>query len=111
MGERGVDRTQFDRTVGVADIDGAKVFGTEPGKTLFGDRGADFLNGIEMGNFGEDLFLFRVHHKEREIFRVETAQDFMAQIQQDLVDIGRGENLPADPLDVFRVAGFESRVA
>ncbi len=102
---------QFDQAVGVADIDRAKVFGTEPGETLFGDRDADFLNGVEMGNFGEDLFLFRIHHEEREIFRVETAQDFMAQIQEDLVDIGRGEDLSADPLDVFGDAGFESRIA
>lgn len=35
----------------------------------------------------------------------------MAQIQEDLIDVGGGEDVCADPLHLFGVSGFESGIA
>ncbi|KXK01315.1 MAG: hypothetical protein UZ03_NOB001002349 [Nitrospira sp. OLB3] len=93
MCERGVNHAQFRLAVCVSYVHWSKVFRAEPCEALLGNRNAHFLHGIQMRHFGENLFLFRVDHEQGEIFCVEASQDLMAEVEQDLIEIGGGENL------------------
>ncbi len=80
-----MDRMEFGDIVGIGDIDGAKVFGAETGETLLGNGDANFLNAVDMRNFGENFLLFWVERKQRQIFCVEQTQDIFMQVEENLV--------------------------
>lgn len=101
-----MDCMEFGDTVGVGDVDGAKVFRAETGETLFSNGNADFLNTVDMGDFGENFFLFGVESKQRQIFRIEQTQDVFMQIEENVVEITGRLNLSGNAFDVFRVLDF-----
>lgn len=66
-----VNALELGYIIGIGDIDRAKIFGAKTGEALFRDGDADFLDTIDLKDFGKDFLLFRVEGKECQIFRVE----------------------------------------
>ena len=61
---------------------------------------------VDMGDLGENLFLFRIEREERQVLGIEEAEDIFVQIEENLIQVAGGMDLVRDPLDVFRELHF-----
>ena len=81
-------------------IDRAEVLGAEPRKTLFCDRGAHFLNRIEMGDLGKISFFSESTTNSVRSSASKQLRMSWRRSRRNLIDVCRGEDLCADPFDV-----------
>ena len=85
MIERRMDALQFRRVIGVRNVHGPQVFGAEAGQALLGDRDADLLDRIDVGDLIEDFLLVGVKGEEGEVLGIKEAQNILVQVEKDLV--------------------------
>ena len=100
--EGGMNPLQFRDVVGVAMFTGPQIFGAEAGQALLGDRNADLFDRVDMGHLGENLFLFRIEREQRQVLRIEEAEDIFVEIEENLIQVAGGVDLVRNPFDVFR---------
>ena len=108
--EGGVDALQFGDVIGVGNAHWAKILCTEPSQALLGDGNAEFLDAVDVRDFGENLFLLQIEREDGEIFSIENAENFLAQVEENVVKIAGRMNLVRDALDVLGECHFLLKV-
>src|ERR1041384_1012360 len=101
-----MDALQFSDVVRIGDADWAEILCAEPSQTLFGNGDADFLDAVNVGNFGENFFLFRVEREDSQVFSIKDAENLFTQIEENMVKIAGCVNLFRDALDVLDKCHF-----
>jgi hypothetical protein len=101
-----MDALQFGDIIGVGNAYWAEVLCAEPSQALFGDGNADFFDAVDVRNFGENLFLFRIEREYGEIFGIEDAENFISQVEENMVKIAGRQDLVCDALDVLGEGHF-----
>ena len=96
-----MDALQLGDIVGVGNVHRAEIFCAEASQALFGDGNADFLDAVDMRDFGENLFLLRIEREDGEVFGVEDAENIFTQVEENMVKIVGRMDLVRDALDVF----------
>src|SRR4026207_197238 len=101
-----MDALQFCDVIGVGNAHWAEILGAESSQALFSQRNAEFLNTVDVRDFGENLFLFRIECEDGEVFGVENAENFFAQIKENMVKIAGRMDLLSDALDILGECHF-----
>ena len=103
MNESGVSGLELRHVVRIGDVHWTEVFGAEPWQALLGNRDSDFFDAVDVGNFGEDLFLVGVEREEGQIFCVEQTEDILVEVQKDLIEIVGRMDLSGNAFDMLCV--------
>ena len=97
---------QLGDVIGVGDAHWAEILCAESSQALFGDGNADFLDAVDVRDFGENLFLFRIEREDCEVFGIEDAENIFTQVEENMVKIAGRMDLVRDALDVLGECHF-----
>jgi hypothetical protein len=87
-----MDALQLGDIIGVGNTYWTEILCAESSQALFGDGDAEFLDVVDVRDFGENLFLLSIEREDGEVFGIENAENFLTQVEEDMVKIaGRME--------------------
>ena len=101
-----MDALQLGDVIGVGNAHWAEILCAEPSQALFGDGNADFLDAVDVRDFGENLFLFRIEREDGEVFGIEDAENIFTQVEENMVEIVGSMDLVGDAFDVLGECHF-----
>ena len=96
-----MDALQFCDVIGIGNAHWAEILCAEPSQALFGDGDSEFLDAVDVRDFGENLFLLRIEREDGEVFGIENTENFFAQVEEYMVKIAGCMDLVRDALDVL----------
>ena len=101
-----MDALQLGDVIGIGNAHWAEILCAEPSQALFGDGNADFLDAVDVRDFGENLFLLRIEREDGEVLGIEDAKNFFTQVEENMVQIAGRMDLVRDALDVLGECHF-----
>ena len=101
-----MDALQLSEVIRIGNAHWPEIFGAETSQALLGDGNADLLDAVDVRDFREDFFLFRIEREDGQVFGVEDAENFFTQIEENMVKIVGRVNLFRDAFDVFGECHF-----
>ena len=101
-----MDALQLSDVIGVGNAYRAEIFCAESSEALLGNGNTELLDAVDIGDFGKNLFLLRIEGEDGEIFSIEDAKNFLAQVEENMIEIAGRMYLLRDALDVLGECHF-----
>ena len=101
-----MDALQLSEVIRIGNAHWPEIFGAETSQALLGDGNADLLDAVDVRDFREDFFLFRIEREDGQVFGVEDAENFFTQIEENMVKIVGSMDLVGDAFDVLGECHF-----